>query len=179
MNPQDHIELLLDSQIYEKVILEELPRARKFIWIATADLKDMHFEQGGRFIPLLQLLAERIREGVEIRLIHAKEPGPRFREDFDRFPEFIQSDRFERMLCPRVHFKVMILDGKKCYMGSANFTGAGMGARNTDKRNFETGIFTANGPLIKQLMTYFDEIFLGNRCGSCKLRDVCPDPVIL
>ena len=32
------------------------------------------------------------RDGVDIRLIHAKEPGPRFRKDFDRFPELVESE---------------------------------------------------------------------------------------
>lgn len=43
----------------------------------------------------------------------------------------------ERMLCPRVHFKCIIVDGVKAYFGSANLTGAGMGAKSEKKRNFE------------------------------------------
>jgi hypothetical protein len=30
----------------------------------------------------------------------------------------------ERMLCPRVHFKCVIVGGVKAYFGSANLTGA-------------------------------------------------------
>ena len=50
--------------------------------------------------PFLALLAQLIRKGVEVRLIHAKEPGPAFREDFDKYP--VLYDRLERVLCPRV-----------------------------------------------------------------------------
>ena len=32
--------------------------------------------------------------------------------------------QMERMLCPRVHFKCVIVDGVKAYFGSANLTGA-------------------------------------------------------
>ena len=31
-------------------------------------------------------IAGLLNRGVEVRLIHAKEPGPAFREDFDRYP---------------------------------------------------------------------------------------------
>ena len=38
----------------------------------------------------------------EVRLIHAKEPGPAFREDFDKYT--VLYDRLEQVRCPRVHF---------------------------------------------------------------------------
>jgi hypothetical protein len=38
---------------------------------------------------------------VEIRLLHAKEPGPVFRKDFDRYPSLLKG--LERMVCPQVH----------------------------------------------------------------------------
>lgn len=34
--------------------------------------------------PFIAVLVKLLKRGVEIRLIHAKEPGPAFREDFDR-----------------------------------------------------------------------------------------------
>ena len=33
-----------------------------------------------------RVLAELLGKGVEVRLIHVKEPGPNFREDFNRHP---------------------------------------------------------------------------------------------
>lgn len=36
--------------------------------------------------PFLGVLSDLRGKGVEVRLIHAKEPGPNFREDFDRYP---------------------------------------------------------------------------------------------
>ena len=73
--------------------------------------------------PFLALIAQLIRKGVEVRLIHAKEPGQAFREDFDKYP--VLYDRLERVLCPRVHFKIIVLDCQMVYIGSANLTGAG------------------------------------------------------
>jgi len=40
------------------------------------------------------------------------------REDFDRYPRLFT--RMERVLCPRVHFKCVIIDGRLAYFGSAN-----------------------------------------------------------
>jgi hypothetical protein len=90
------MELLLNQAIYRRVILELLPQAQKFLWIVTADIKDLHVPKGRRFVPLLEILSDLIESGVAIRLMHAKEPGPRFRADFDRYPNLIESDLFER-----------------------------------------------------------------------------------
>ena len=46
--------------------------------------------------PFLALIAQLIRRGVDVRLIHAKEPGLNFREDFDKYP--VLYDRLERVL---------------------------------------------------------------------------------
>jgi hypothetical protein len=37
-------------------------------------------------VPLLQILNDLLKRGIEVRLIHAKEPGQAFREDFDKYP---------------------------------------------------------------------------------------------
>ena len=50
--------LLLNREIYEEVVQGHLPEARQFIWIVTADIKDMHVEALGGYVPLLELLAD-------------------------------------------------------------------------------------------------------------------------
>lgn len=125
--------------------------------------------------PFLALLAQLIRKGVEVRLIHAKEPGPAFREDFDRYP--VLYDRLERVLCPRVHFKMLVFDFKEVYIGSANLTGAGIGMKGEDKRNFETGILTDDPTIVEQAMNQFDDVWIGKFCKKCKRRDFCHDPI--
>ena len=111
-----------------------------------------------------------------MRQIHAKEPGPNFREDFDRFP--ILYDGLERVLCPRVHFKMMIFDGKEAYIGSANLTGAGIGMKADGTRNFEAGILTDDPAIVAQAMDQFDEVWIGKHCKNCKRKDFCPDPIL-
>ncbi len=68
----------------------------------------------------MALIAQLIRRGVEVRLIHAKESGQNFREDFDKYA--VLYDRLERALCSRVHFKILVFDGKEVYIGSTNLT---------------------------------------------------------
>jgi phosphatidylserine/phosphatidylglycerophosphate/cardiolipin synthase-like enzyme len=161
------------------VVLQRIiPEARRVLWLVTADLKDLYTSDGGDFVPLLKVLAGKLDEGVEIRLIHAKEPGPRFREDFDKHPQFLHSDRFERILCPRMHMKCVIADGRLAYIGSANLTGAGVGAKSPHRRNFEAGIITDEKATIDSLMEFLDSFYLGDHCVKCQRRDVCPDPIV-
>jgi len=170
--------LIINEQVYEEFLLKEIPGLKKFLWIATADIKDVHVQRGRSYIPFLRVLSELTERGVEIRLLHAKEPGERFRRDFDRYPGLARSELFERILCPRVHFKCLILDGKRAYIGSANLTGAGMGAKNTSRRNFEAGMDTRDPALLDEIMTLFDEVFLGDRCAECSFFKDCPDPAV-
>lgn len=170
--------LLLNRSIYTELLQEELPRAREFLWVITADIKDLHVSIDGSFAPFLQVLANLVNKGVAVRLIHAKEPGPRFREDFDNYPELFASELFERVLCPRVHTKAIVIDARLAFVGSANLTGAGMGAKSEHKRNFEAGFMFDDRQDIQQLMDWVDTLYLGDYCLDCKRREYCPDPII-
>jgi phosphatidylserine/phosphatidylglycerophosphate/cardiolipin synthase-like enzyme len=172
-------QLVLNHDTYDVVLQRIIPEATRSLWLVTADLKDLHTKTTGKkFVPLLQVLATKLDEGVEVRLVHAKEPGPRFRKDFDRFPQFLNSDRFERILCPRMHMKAVIADGRIAYIGSANLTGAGLGAKGDHRRNFEAGIVTEDRSTIAGLMEFLDSFYLGDHCLKCQRRDVCPDPIV-
>jgi len=166
------VEFITDRRIYEEVIQESVPSAENFVWIATADIKDMYVHQRGRkMVPFLAVLSELVDRGVSARLIHAKEPGPAFREDYDRYPNLIEG--MEMILCPRVHFKSVIVDGSFAFTGSANLTGAGMGAKSENRRNFEAGIITRDRKVIGQIMEQFDSIWMGERCASCERKAHC------
>ena len=188
-----------DSAHYKEVLSRVL-HVKESLWIGTADIKDLYIEDGktnnvsskrgqkelvlsaerekGRATlkPFLEVLAKLIKKGVAVRLIHAKEPGPNFREDFDRFP--ILYDGLERVLCTRVHFKMMIFDGKVAYIGSANLTGAGIGMKADGTRNFEAGILTDEPEIVEQAINQFDEVWIGKHCKTCKRKDFCPDPIL-
>ena len=157
-------------------MLSRVLNVKHSLWIGTADIKDLYIEIGNEKKPFLALIAQLIKKGVEVRLIHAKEPGPNFREDFDKYP--ILYDGLERVLCPRVHFKIIVYDCRVAYIGSANLTGAGIGMKGDDKRNFEAGILTDDPMVVKDVMNQFDEVWMGKHCKKCKRRDFCADPIV-
>ncbi len=109
--------------------------------------------------------------GVELRLIHAKEPGPRFREEFDRYP--LLFDSLELMLCPRNHTKSVVVDGHTAWFGSANLTGAGMGAKSEKRRNFEIGLLTDEPDLVEPVIEQFDDLWRGKFCRDCGRKEYC------
>jgi len=167
------LEFITDRDIYQKVICGRIGKARRFLWIATSDLKDLHVDKAGGMVPFLEILSDLIKRQVEIRLLHAKEPGPAFRRDFDKYPNLIAG--MERILCPRVHLKAVVIDGAFAYTGSANLTGAGMGAKSEHKRNFESGIITDDQVIVGKVMEQFDNIWRGTHCPQCKRKKFCAD----
>ena len=168
------LKLITDSAHYTEV-LARVPKVKHSLWIGTADIKDLYVKVGSQMKPFLAVLAELIKKGVEVRLIHAKEPGPAFREDFDKYPALFEG--LERALCPRVHFKILVFDGQVAYIGSANLTGAGIGMKGDGTRNFEAGILTDNPELVEQAMNQFDDVWIGKHCKACKRKEFCGDPI--
>ena len=167
--------LITDTSHYTTV-LNLAAQAKISLWIGTADIKDLYVLQGGTEKPFLGVLSEMLGKGVEVRLIHAKEPGPNFRADFDRYPRLAKM--LERVMCPRVHFKIIVIDQTVCYVGSANLTGAGMGMKSPRRRNFEAGILTDEPSIVTAAIEKFDKVWRGSECGKCQRRGVCPDPII-
>jgi len=156
-------------------VVERIRQVEQYLWIGTADIKDLYVKERGGSVPLLKVLEDLIRRGVEVRLIHAKEPGRNFAEDFDKYP--LLWSRLERRLCPRVHFKMLIFDCEVAYIGSANLTGAGLGMKSDGKRNFEAGILTDDPALVDAAADQFDAVWHGLHCGKCRRKSFCTDRI--
>jgi phosphatidylserine/phosphatidylglycerophosphate/cardiolipin synthase-like enzyme len=169
------IQFITNEQLYKHAI-EPIERATSFVWIGTGDIKDLHVPVKGSVYSFLSVLDKLARRKVAIRLLHAREPGVNFRKSFDNYPLLWKS--MERQLCPRVHFKHIIIDGHFAYTGSANLTGAGLGIKSKDTRNFEGGIVTTDPELIKSIMNQFDNVWMGKYCKSCKRKEFCTDPIL-
>lgn len=168
------IRYIADKEHYSEV-LSLCASVKHDLWIGTADLKDLYVEGGKDVVPFLSVLDKLLKRGVDVRLLHAKEPGGNFREDFDRFPGLWT--RLERRLCPRVHFKILIFDCSIAYIGSANLTGAGMGMKDEGNRNFEAGILTDEPALVDAAADHLDSVWQGRHCKTCKRKDFCGDRI--
>lgn len=171
--------LITDRDHLKGVLEDGILKARQRVWIATANVKNLHMPgPGRRSIPLLHHLEKLQRNGVSIRLLHGTKPSGPFLNTLAELTELHQGDGFEMQLCPRVHSKIVIVDNLLAYTGSANLTGAGLGAKSEKKRNFECGVITDDPAEIQQLETYFDSIWMGSFCKVCGRREICPGPVV-
>jgi len=169
-------ELLSGFELYQEVVLRRLVNARESVWISTANVKAMFIEHGGAFRSVVEVFEALAARGVDLRLLHAELPSRPFRAAFDRSQGLIQGGLALR-ICPRVHFKAVIVDGAWAYLGSANLTGAGLGAKGVDRRNFELGFVTEDFEVIDRVGALYESIWKGAECANCKLRRVCPDPL--
>jgi phosphatidylserine/phosphatidylglycerophosphate/cardiolipin synthase-like enzyme len=169
-------ELLTGEALYRRVVLERMAQARLSVWVSTANVKAMFIEQQGRFDSVLGLFQTLAARGVELRLLHAELPSRPFRKAFDALPALVQGG-LALKICPRVHFKCVLVDGAFAYLGSANLTGAGLGAKHPDARNFELGLLTEDFDVVDRVKALFQAVWSGAECGTCRLRAVCPDPI--
>ena len=110
--------------------------------------------------------------GVELRILHATPPSRPFRATLARRPGLARA--LQLRACPRVHFKAVVVDGAFVYVGSANWTGAGLGAKGAGRRNFELGFAGADDGLLDRVQELYDRVWRGAACKGCKLRQVCP-----
>jgi phosphatidylserine/phosphatidylglycerophosphate/cardiolipin synthase-like enzyme len=181
------MELVSGRGHYERVLAAVLG-AKVSVWIATANVKELmvedHRARPGRrrtlkkaaYVSVLAHLDELAARGVELRLLHAELPSRPFRDELAHHPKLVAGGLALRR-CPRVHMKAVIVDGELLYLGSANWTGAGLGAKGSGRRNFEVGIVTDDAPLLDQVQAIYERIWSGGECASCRLREDCPGPL--
>jgi phosphatidylserine/phosphatidylglycerophosphate/cardiolipin synthase-like enzyme len=180
------LRLLADRDHYEEVVKAVL-EAERSVWIATANLKELMVEdpnavpgrrrgRRGTYHSVLEAFAELAERQVELRILHAAMPSRPFRRSFDAQPPLVAGG-LEMRMCPRVHLKTVVVDARLVYLGSANWTGAGLGAKGEGRRNFEMGIITSDERVIDQVQDRFDQIWRGAECANCRLRDECEMPL--
>ena len=178
------ITLVRDRAHYDEVVMGAVARARVSVWIATANVKGVRVEAPlgtrararGAYVSALSMFADLAARGVELRMLHAGVPSRAFSEDL-RAERRLAGGALAMRRCPRVHLKMIAVDGAALYLGSANFTGAGLGAKGDRRRNFEAGVLTDDDVLLDEMQGAFDAIWSGKQCGRCALRAVCPAPL--
>ncbi|MDY7010404.1 MAG: phospholipase D family protein [Planctomycetota bacterium] len=168
------IKTVLNRDHLETVLSEALESCRRRLFIATANVKDLHVPTGPRRAhSILEVFEQLSSRGVEIRLLHSGVPsGPLLKRLKQHVPE-----NFIMRRCLRAHAKAVITDGRMMYLGSANLTGAGLGAKGSRRRNFEAGIWTDELALIDPVADMLDEIWTGAYCDDCNRKDHCPAPL--
>jgi phosphatidylserine/phosphatidylglycerophosphate/cardiolipin synthase-like enzyme len=172
-----------DGDHYD-VIVQALSRASVSLWIATANLKDVRLEAPigsvararRRYVSIAERFEDVRARGVELRVLHSGPPSQPFRESLAKRRRLQPADVWLRQ-CPRVHLKMVAVDGTELYLGSANLTGAGMGAKGAGRRNFELGVSTTDHVMLDAAQRRFDRIWTGGECGACRMRSLCPRPL--
>ncbi len=161
------------EELYAAALARALGSARASIWIATATLKATMVADPRRrkvFRPVAEALAELARGGTEVLLLHAGNPSKPFAEAL-RKTRARELEAFQLRRCPRPHFKAIIVDGRAAYVGSANLTGAGLGAKQPKKRNFEIGFWFEDDGVVGRVRDLFSAIWRGSFCGGCGLAE--------
>ena len=175
------VKLILNEDHLAGVLAEALGDCRHRLMIATANVKDVHVPaaslgQAGlrrRAVSIVEVCRWLGDREVQVQLLHSGVPSGAFLDELKRgVPENLTMRR-----CGRMHAKAIIVDGRWMYVGSANLTGAGLGAKSPRRRNFEAGIWTDELPLIDPVADMLQAIFAGENCGDCGRRDHCPEPL--
>jgi phosphatidylserine/phosphatidylglycerophosphate/cardiolipin synthase-like enzyme len=169
------VQLIVDRQHFQQIVLDGILKAKTSIDLMTADFKAMlvpdgHTRRAPSIVQHFRRLAER---GVEIRLLHAGTPSSAALVELKReLPANLTIRR-----CPRLHAKTVVIDSRAMYLGSANLTGAGLGAKADGRRNFEMGIWTESATLIDGVLEQFNALWEGRQCATCRQKEVCPVPL--
>jgi phosphatidylserine/phosphatidylglycerophosphate/cardiolipin synthase-like enzyme len=179
------VRMVVDREHYDVLVREAVIGTKVSLWIATANLKSLMVEAPigtrararGQFVSILETFEELIGRGVEIRVLHASPPSRPLQAELKKRTALTRNPKFKMRACPRVHLKMIAIDGRTLYLGSANFTGAGLGAKGDGRRNFEVGILTDDDMMLDAAQARFDRIWRGGECASCKLRSVCARPL--
>ncbi len=178
---------LVSGRGHYETVIDAVLSAEQSVWIATANLKELMVEHHGvvpgrrrgraRYRSVLEAFDELSSRGVELRILHASLPSRAFRDRFDSLPGLVAGG-VELRSCPRVHLKIVVVDARLLYLGSANWTGAGLGAKGSGRRNFELGLVTDDDVLIDECQALYDHIWRGGECAACRLRDECEMPLV-
>ncbi len=183
--PAGQCELVINEEHLARVVRDGIARAASSVEIMTADFKAMLVPAwgggkkgcgAGRARSVVQLFRALARRGVELRILHAGTPtGPALQE-LKRIADE-EKGRLTIRRCPRLHAKAVVIDARAMYLGSANLTGAGLGAKSPFRRNFEMGIWTESPAMIEAVLEQFNLLWEGHRCKKCGRREICPVPL--
>lgn len=170
------LRLLRGEDLHEEVFLRGILRAREKVRLATANLKNFTIPEGAGRKSFVSCLRDLARAKVRIEILHGAVPSQPFLDEIRKSTP-LPPGSFTMKFCPRLHLKAAVVDYRDLYLGTANFTGAGLGARSAKTRNFELGLWTRSEALVDAVMLLFDRVWTGEACSDCGRRRQCPEPL--
>ena len=155
-----------NCQIYEKVLLELVPEARISIKLASANIRNFRVKILTDSFPLSEYIKHFIKKGVSVKILTTPNAC---KSAF--VTELLGTRNFEVKACARNHMKLVVVDSRRAYIGSANLTSSGLGTRKASVRNFEIGFITQSKSLLTTVRRIFDDVWSGRLCDGCLYRD--------
>ncbi len=161
-------------------IINRICLAKKSVRIMTANFKRFRLkpteEQGSKYndgTPFIEYLIGKAVKGVSVQIICSK-PSESFYGEWEKcYHQNGDPELFEYMYCIRNHAKLVIIDNKFAYVGSANVTPAGQGQGLFTPGNFEAGIITGDKYLISEINSFFSSVWNESRCSDCHRYNHC------
>ena len=168
MNILGDYALVLNEQ-HKSLITDGLLLAKREVLLSSAIIKDflVLIDENKRPIKFSDLVRMLVNKGVMFKIITT--PKMKTFYFFQNLAD-INTHNIEFKFCARMHMKLLIVDSLFAYIGSANFTGAGLGMKGENRRNFEAGVMITNKKEINRLRANFNDIWIGKKCVNCKLR---------
>ena len=171
---------LISNESHYQEVIERICAAKLSIRIMTANFRRFNLKptdsQGDHYkdgTPFIKYLMAKAVQGVSVQII-CSEPSSTFSEEWkEYYRQMMNPNLFEYKYCDRNHAKVVIIDDKLAYVGSANVTPAGLGQGIFTPGNFEAGMITENQDLVSSVNTLFSSIWDNNRCKGCHRAAKC------
>lgn len=170
---------IITNENHYQEVLERICAAESSVKIMTANFKRFRLKPTGNQgvdyndgTPFVKYLMAKAVQGVSIQIICSK-PSSSFRDEWQEYYQQMSPELFEYMFCERNHAKVVIIDDRMAYIGSANVTPAGLGQGIFTPGNFEAGILTMNPEIVSSAKTLFLTIWNKASCDKCHRADVC------
>ena len=158
-----YIRLLRSEEHFDAIFgAEGLASAKEEILIATANLK-MTMIPGldGVYQSTARLFRDMLDRGIRIRILCSSVSG-----DVEKRTGFAGALMDEKLLeekhfflysLRRNHSKVFVFDKRVGIFSSANLTGAGVGAKAAERRNYEFGAMTDHPVLVAEMVRHVEK----------------------